>query len=165
MKLHKRQLARLAGILTATTMCCGTAMTVVPLGADGAKAPSAHAARTTALNETGHLHLLSKHGFTFNEQGTASGTIKGAITVHLKITSSSSVSAEVTISPKGGSISGSGTASYHKGEALATFAGRLSINHRSGTYAHAQGSGLSFSGTIARSNYAITVHVNGRLTD
>ncbi len=128
-------------------------------------APTAQTARTVALNETGRLHLVSKHGFTLNEQGTASGTVSGPIGVRLTIVSTSRVSAEVTISPHGGSISGEGTASYHKGGTAASFAGALSINHRSGSYAHTQGSGLSFSGTIARSNDAITVHVNGRLAD
>ena len=33
-----------------------------------------------------------------------------------------------------------------------------------GKYAHAHGSGLSFSGTIERSNDAVTVHVNGNLS-
>ena len=62
-------------------------------------------------------------------------------------------------------MSGSGTASYHKGETAAGFSGTLSIGRGSGSYAHARGSGLSFSGTIARSNQAITVHVSGRLSD
>lgn len=165
MHYRNRQLARLAGVLTATTVSFAAIVAAGPLGAEGASAPSASSARTISLNETGALHLISKHGFTLNERGTASGTIRGMISVQLKIVSTSRVSAEVTISPNGGSISGYGTASYHKGETLASFSGSLSINHRSGSYAHAQGSGLSFSGTIARSNDAITVHVSGRLSD
>jgi hypothetical protein len=152
--------------MLAKTALALTAM-AIPLGAgvaSGAATPSAHFAKTVSLNETGRLHLVSKRGFTLNESGTASGTIKGAISVRLTITSSSRVSAEVTISPKGGSISGSGTASYRKGESGAGFAGALSIVRRSGSYAHAQGSGLKFSGTISRSNDAITVHVTGRMT-
>jgi hypothetical protein len=84
--------------------------------------------------------------------------------VRLTIVSTSRVSAEITISPRGGSISGQGTASYHKGQTSASFAGAMSVSHRSGSYAHAQGSGLSFSGTIARSNDAIVVHVSGSLS-
>lgn len=172
MRYLHHQSARLAAILTATTVCFGALAMAGPFGADGAGTPSAdgagtpsaHSARTISLNETGRLHLLSKHGFTLNEQGAASGTIRGTITVHLKIVSTSRVSAEVTISPKGGSISGTGTASYHKGEASASFSGALSVSRRSGTYAHAQGSGLKFSGTIARANDAITVYVSGKLS-
>jgi hypothetical protein len=172
-------MARLAGILTATTAACGAIAVAAPVGADSATAPAtqpayaaravlptqpAHAARTVSLRETGQLHLVSKHGFTLNEQGTASGTIDGPIGVRLTIVSTSRVSAEITISPRGGSISGEGTASYHKGQTSASFAGAMSIDHRSGSYAHAQGSGLSFSGTIARSNDAIVVHVSGSLS-
>jgi hypothetical protein len=153
MRKRNRRFVRLAGTLTATTLLFG-AMTL-----------SSHATGTRSLSETGWLHLVSKHGFTLNEVGTASGTIKGPISVHLTIVSTSRVSVEVTLSPKGGSISGSGTASYHKGETSAGFSGGLSINHRSGSYAHAQGVGLKFSGTIARSNDAITVYVSGRLSD
>jgi hypothetical protein len=165
---QNRQITRLASILTATTVSfvsLGAMVVAGSVSADGASTPYAHTTRTISLNETGRLHLVNKQGFTLNELGTASGTIKGTITVHLKIVSTSRVSAEVTISPKGGSISGSGNASYHKGENSASFSGGLSVNHRSGSYAHAQGSGLKFSGTIARSNDAITVHVTGRLSD
>lgn len=128
-------------------------------------APSAHAARTISIDENGALRLVSKHGFTLNEQGTASGTIRGPIHVVLKIVSSSSVTAEVKISPSGGSISGSATASYHKGEKQASFSGSLTVNGGSGTYAHAHGSGLSFKGTIASSNDAITVSLGGKLSE
>jgi hypothetical protein len=162
---QNRQFVRLASILTATTASLAALVAAGPVGAHSARTSSARAAKVISLNETGRLHLLSKQGFTLNEQGAASGTVKGTITVHLKIVSTSRVSAEVTISPKGGSISGTGTASYHKGENSASFAGGLSINRRSGSYAHIQGSGLKFSGTIARSNDAITVHVSGRLSD
>jgi hypothetical protein len=168
MQYRNRRLARIAGILTLTAGSLGTLAAAGSVGADGASVYSprpAHAARTTSLNETGELHLVSKHGFTLNEQGTASGTIRGPISVRLTIVSTNRVSAEVTISPSGGSISGQGTASYHKGQTSASFSGAMSINHRSGSYAHTQGSGLSFSGTIARSNDAITVHVSGSLSD
>jgi len=165
MQNRNPQLARLAGLLAATAVSFGAIVTVVPLGADGATAAPARAARTISLNETGVLRLITKEGFTLNERGTSSGTISGPISVQLTIVSSSHVSAAVTISPKGGSMSGHGTASYHKGETAASFFGTLSIGHGSGSYAHARGSGLSFSGTIARSNEAITVHVSGRLSD
>jgi hypothetical protein len=41
----------------------------------------------------------------------------------------------------------------------------MSISRGTGTYAQAHGSGLSFSGTIQRSNDAVTVHVSGRVSD
>jgi hypothetical protein len=126
----------------------------------------AHDARTLALNETGHLHLTSKHNYTLNEQGRASGTATGTIYVHLTAVSSSRVSAEVNIYSRGGSISGTGRASFRRMGSTASFSGSMSIDRGSGSYAHVHGQGLSFSGTIAESNNdAITVHVSGRVSD
>ena len=135
------------------------------LAPGAAQSPHRAPARSISLNESGALHLTSRHGFTLNEQGPASGTIRGTIYVHLKIVSTSRVTAEVTIYPNGGSITGYGTASYHREGATASFSGSLSINRGTGSYTHAQGSGLSFSGTMQRSNDAVTVHVSGRVSD
>jgi hypothetical protein len=125
----------------------------------------AQAAGTTSLNERGNLHLTSKHGFTLNEQGPASGTVTGTLYVRLQIVSTSHVTAEVSLSPHGGSISGKASASYHRGSTMASFAGTLSISQGTGSYRNARGSGLSFSGTIQKSNDAIAVHVSGRVSD
>lgn len=130
------------------------------LGAPGA----ARTARTFSLNESGRLHLTSKHGFTLNEQGSASGTVTGTIYVRLQIVSTSHVSAEVSIAPRGGSIAGVASASYHRGSSTASFSGSLSITRGAGSYDHAHGSGLSFSGTIQRSDDAIDVHVGGTVS-
>jgi hypothetical protein len=124
----------------------------------------ASAARTISLNESGQLRLTSKHGFTLNEQGPASGTVTGTIYVRLRIVSTSRVSAEVSISPRGGTISGVASASYHRGSSTASFSGSLSITRGTGSYAHAHGSNLSFSGTIQRSNDAISARVSGTVT-
>jgi hypothetical protein len=141
------------------------ALLLSPAPADSSLCCSAaHAARTFTLDENGSLHLTSKHGFLLNEQGTASGTVKGSIYVHLKIVSSRRVTAEVNIYPRGGSISGFGTAAYRRGRTSAGFSGTLTIERGTGSFGHAHGSGLSFSGTIQRSNEAITVHVNGRVS-
>lgn len=122
---------------------------------------TASASKTISLNENGSLRLTGKRGFTLNEQGLASGTVPGTIYVHLSIVSSSRVTAELNIYPHGGSITASGSASYHRGQTRASFSGLMSIERGTGSYAHARGSGLSFSGTIERSNDAVTVHVAG----
>jgi hypothetical protein len=138
-----------------------------PLAASAspARLAGASTARVISLNEKGNLHLTSKNGFTLNEQGLASGTVKGTIYVHLSIVSSSRVTAELNIYPHGGSLTAHGSASYHKQSTLARFSGTISIERGTGSYAHAQGSGLSFSGTIQRSNDAVTVNVAGRAVD
>jgi hypothetical protein len=155
------------GILAAAAAAFGVLMiSPVPLRAEGsAGMPSARAAKAFSLNENGNLQLTSKHGFTLNEKGSASGTIRGTIYVHLTIVSTRRVSAEISIYPHGGSITVDGTASYHKGSTSASFAGSMSVNRGTGTYAHAKGQGLSFSGTIQKSNDAVTVQVSGKGSD
>jgi hypothetical protein len=127
--------------------------------------PSAHAAGAFTLNEGARLHLTSKHGFTLNEQGNAGGAVSGPIYVHLTIASTSRVTAEMSIYPSGGSITGYAAAGYHRGSQTASFNGSISIGRGSGRYSRARGSGLAFWGTIQRSNDAITVYVRGRVSD
>ncbi len=126
--------------------------------------PVAHAARTFTLSESGHLHLTSHHGFTLNEQGSATGTIKGTIYIHLHIVSTNRVTADVSIYPSGGSLTGHATASYHPAGSVASFSGTMTILRGTGSYAHAHGSGLSFTGTVKRTNDAVTVRVSGRMS-
>jgi hypothetical protein len=133
-------------------------------GASASSAATAHASRTFSLSETGHLHLTSHHGFTLNEQGSASGTISGTIYIHLKVVSTNRVTAEVNIYPSGSSLTGYATASYHPAGAVASFNGTMSVVRGTGRYSHARGSGLGFTGTVQRSNDAVTVHVNGRMS-
>jgi len=116
------------------------------------------------LSDTGRLHLTSKHKFTLDEQGYASGTISGTIYIHLKVVSVNHVTAEVNIYPSGGSLTGNASASYHPAGEVATFNGSMYIARGTGHYSHAHGSGLSFTGTIKRENDAVTVHVNGRMS-
>ncbi len=129
------------------------------------RAPHAKTARTVSLNETGNLRLTSKHGFTLNERGSATGTLSGTIDVRLTIVSSDRVKAEVSIARSGGSISGEATASYHKNGVSANFSGSLSVSGGTGSYSHAHGSGLSFGGTIQNSNDAIAVRLSGPISD
>jgi hypothetical protein len=124
----------------------------------------ARASRTFSLSDTAHLHLTSKHKFTLNEQGYASGTISGTIYIHLNIVSVNRVTAEVNLYPSGGSITSYASASYHPAGSVATFNGSMYIARGTGRYSHAHGSGLSFTGTIKRENDAVTVHVNGRMS-
>ena len=140
------------------------ALAVLGSGLARASTPTAHAARTISLSESGRLHLTSHHGFTLNEQGTASGTMSGTIYIHLTISSTNHVSAEVNIYPSGGSLTGSASAAYRVQGSTASFNGTMNITRGSGRYSHARGSGLSFTGTIQRSNDAVNVRVSGRFS-
>lgn len=133
--------------------------------AQAARRALAQAARTVSLNEQGQLHLTSKHGFTLDEEGPASGTVSGTLTVQLQIVSTSHVTAQLSLTTHAGSITGTASASYHRGSTYATFSGKLSINHGTGSYADAHGSDLQFSGTIQRKNDAIDTHVGGTVSE
>jgi len=124
----------------------------------------ARTARTFSLSESGRLHLTSHRSFTLNEQGSAQGTISGTIYIHLNVVSTNRVTAEVNIYPSGGSLTGYASAGYHPSGSVATFSGTMSVARGTGRYRRARGSGLSFTGTIQRSNDAVTVHVNGRMS-
>jgi hypothetical protein len=143
----------------------GLALAAIALTlAASAQANGARAARTISLSETGRLHLTSHHGFTLNEQGLASGTIAGTIYIHLSVVSTNRVTAEVNIYPSGGSLTGHATASYRPAGGVASFNGTMDVTRGSGRYSHAKGSGLSFTGTVQRSNDAVTVHVSGGIS-
>jgi hypothetical protein len=133
------------------------------VGTVAAGATAARAARTLTLSETGHL--TSKHAFSLNEQGSASGTITGTIYIHLHIANNQGgVTAEVNIYPHGGSLSGYGSASYEVEGADATFTGKLAITRGTGSFAGAHASSLQFSGDIARRTDAVAVKLSGQLS-
>ncbi len=138
--------------------------TVFGAGAAGAASPHAKMARSVDLNDSASLHLQNKHGIELKEGGTAKGNLPGPLYLQLKVTSSRAVTGEVQVYPKGGSISGSAKASYHVAGATATFSGTMEVTKGSGTYSKAKASALNFSGTIQRSNDAVTVHVSGPMS-
>lgn len=151
--------------LSSATLAVGAVATAAALipGAAGARSV-AHEARTLNLTENANLHLNNKHGLTLKESGNAKGTLSGPLYLQLNVTSTRSVTATVQVYPSGGSLTGSATANYRVNGATASFSGHLTITKGSGKYARAKGSGLSFSGTIRRSNDAVTVHVSGKLS-
>jgi hypothetical protein len=148
--------------LLAASMCVVVALCGFEVA--GAVGPTVGEARTSTLNESGRLHLTSKQGFTLNEQGSASGTITGAIYIHLHLTSTSKVTADVSIYPSAGSLSGSGSATYRVEGGYAVFSGTLAITRGSGKYAHARASALRFTGTIQRRSDAVSVRLSGSLS-
>ena len=141
--------------------CAGTAGATI-ISPDGAE-PVARTARTVALTETGRLHSANGAGSTIDERGTATGTYDCAIVVHLTIVSASRVTASFTVSPKGGTISGTGSARFQTRGSNGYFGGAISIAHGTGSYRHASGTNLGISGIINRETFNLTVHVHGTI--
>jgi hypothetical protein len=138
--------------------------TLVFSGAAGASGSRAAAARTITLNDTGHLRETSHKNFYLNYSGQASGTVAGTIYLHLHVINTSRFTAELSVYPRGSSMSGTASGSYRNNGPTASFTGTLSINRGTGSYSHAHGSGISFSGATQRSNGDTTVRVNGHLS-
>jgi hypothetical protein len=158
--LHMRLLLAPARVLTASLwgIC---ALLALPGASHAARA---HAARSVNLAESAHLHRTGPpRGVHLDEQGSASGTIKGPIYIHLKVYSNH-VSAEVNIYPHGGSLTATGSARYHVNGGFAPFTGTITVQRGSGTYAHAHSGALRFTGSIQRSNDSVTVQLSGRLS-
>jgi hypothetical protein len=153
-------------VLVAGMLSAGVLTGIAGLGvsASSAAGTRAVAARTISLNDTGRLRRTSSSGLKLNEQGSATGTIKGTIYIHLDLVSSNRARIEVNIYPKGGSISGTASANYHLSGDTASFSGSMSVTRGTGSYANARGSGLSFSGTIQRVSGAATVHASGKIS-
>ncbi|MFI5003687.1 MAG: autotransporter [Solirubrobacterales bacterium] len=150
--------------LAAAGALAAAAGTFAVAGTAGASGPTASGARTITLNDTGRLHETSHRGFNLYESGSATGTIRGSVSMRLDVVSTNRVTAELTVHASGGSMSGNASGAYRNNGATASFSGTLSITHGTGKYSHAHGSGISFSGTIQRTSGAVTVRVNGHLS-
>jgi hypothetical protein len=134
-------------------------VTVVALGL----CPAAAAAREIFLQETGHLHSVGEIGETVNEQGRATGTFNCAISVRLTFVSATRGTATFTVKPKGGTVTGSGTARVKTEGANDYFGGTISIAHGTGSYAHASGTNIGISGVFSRETFDLTVNVHGHI--
>jgi hypothetical protein len=151
----------IAGTLLATGACAAA----LAAGATGASGSTAGAARTISLNDSAHLHRTSSHGFNLYESGSASGSLSGSITLHLDVVSTNRVTAQLTFHPHGGgSINATASGNYRNNGSTASFSGTLTVHGGSGSYSHAHGTGLGFSGSIQRSNDATTVRVSGHFS-
>jgi hypothetical protein len=125
--------------------------------------PLAWAAREVGLQETGHLHAIGEPGTTIIERGSATGTFDCSIAGRLTIVSANKVIATFTVKPKGGSITGRGSARFAQQGAYGYFGGTISITGGTGSYAHASGTNIGISGAISRETFALTVHVHGKI--
>lgn len=125
--------------------------------------PVARSARELDLRETGHLHAVGEPGTTIIERGAATGTFNSSIAVRLTIVSANKVTATFTVKPRGGSITGRGSARFAQKGADGYFGGTIAITGGTGSYAHASGTNIGISGVISRETFVLTVHVHGKI--
>jgi len=123
----------------------------------------ATAARTIRLSDTAQLHLVAHEGTqVLHEQGQASGTLRGSLTVVIDL---GYTEATVTFSARSssGTLKGHGVEEYYVSGKNGHFRGRMTVTGGSGAYAHASGSSLGTTGLIRRGRYEVQMTVNGEL--
>lgn len=111
-------------------------------------------------SDTARLHYVSASGSLLYEEGQASGTLPGAMHVHLDV--GATFRGNFTIYAPAGIITGHGTAVPHGSGTYESFAGSLIITGGSGRYSHARGRAGLY-GTFNRSNYRLVVQTTGTL--
>lgn len=157
----KRSAART--LLVVSSVACFVAGVAVPAwGLPGT--PKARAARTLNVRDEGRLHFVKSSGSQVIDEGRASGTFPGWVKVRFTYNGEPTVSAQLTIYGKGGTISARGSGQLSSPVAATpSFRGHMSITAGSGRYAHIRGKGEMF-GVFYRRSYGLTVQAIGKLT-
>jgi hypothetical protein len=128
-----------------------------------APSPVAVEAQSLVLHETANLHLVSRHNGVVIEEGFSTGALNGRMWVRLTV-AVTVATVVFTASPAGGgTIHGEGEASYYASGPTAHFSGVGKISHGTGRYAHVSGSNIHVAGVITRKDYALSVHMRGRM--
>jgi hypothetical protein len=126
-------------------------------------APKANDARTTVVKDEGHLKLVKSSGSLLIDEGPVSGSLPGKVRVRFIYKGDPTVSAEITITGREGSISAHANGRLSSlTSASPSFQGALIIGAASGRYAGAHGSGHLY-GVFYRRTYAMTVQTQGTL--
>jgi len=125
--------------------------------------PSAFESRTISLVESAHLRAAPQPGNTIHEQGEATGTFRCHITVDLRIVSTNRITATFTVTPAGGSVTGTGTARFVTQGAYGYLGGALSVSGGTGRFSHASGKNIGLSGKFNRETFSANVQVHGAI--
>jgi hypothetical protein len=113
------------------------------------------------VTDTAHLHRVSNSGEEILEVGRATGTLPGSVRAYINV--GATVIVHFTIDTAAGAISGAGSGRLKGRAAEPSFAGRMTVRHGTGRYAHAHGEG-GFYGTLDRRTYALVVQTTGTLS-
>jgi hypothetical protein len=146
----------LSGLALAVSQAAGLA-TPASLARDRV----AHTANAITGTATAHLHLVKAEGSLLIEEGTVSGAFVGS--VHGKLYTGATFTANFTIRTQAGSISGRGRATPHGSGRYQSFAGTFVASGGTGRYAHISGhAGLS--GVFDRRTDDVTIQTSGTLS-
>jgi hypothetical protein len=117
-----------------------------------------------SVRDNSELHLVRAIGNTLIEEGRATGTLPGSARIRLNIdVESGTATSRFTIYTHGGSLSGSARGEAHPGRGgWESFSGTTRLEHGTGRYAHASGTGKMY-GALYRRNDRLIVQTIGRL--
>jgi hypothetical protein len=123
----------------------------------------ASAARLIAVNETLRAAPVGHRSPTeYNDVGRGSGTFNCPLSIHVSITFTTTTFT-FHCSPSGGTLTGTGKASFYVAGNIAQFSGTLSVTHGTGRYAHASATGLAMHGVFQRKTYDLVTTVTGSM--
>ncbi len=146
--------------LSGTGQSTGLSTSLSPLGGSRLKGPVA-VASVVNVNDEARLSLTQEsESEDLDEAGQAKGTLPGHVRARLLV--GADVKISFTVYPRGGSISGRGTAKIHGKGVYISFAGALQITRCTGRFAHMHGGGNVY-GTLNRETDDSTVQVIGKL--
>jgi hypothetical protein len=147
----------LAASLWLTGVCIG------PVEDASARVSTASAARVTPVSDHARLHGVGAYGNTLIEEGRVEGTLQGRVKVRLNIeVENRTATSRFTFYLRGGNLVGHASGKATTGEeGWESFGGEMWLDHGTGRYAHASGSGRMY-GALNRNTDVLIVQVVGR---
>ncbi len=126
--------------------------------------PVARVGRVVSVSEKVELHLVRAVGESLVEEGKATGTLPGTAKITLNIDAArGTATARFSFYLHGGTLSGRSSGTAHGGHGgWESFSGKVRLEHGSGRYAHASGSGTIY-GALYRRTDRLIVQESGRL--
>jgi hypothetical protein len=146
-------------------LCASAAIVATLSAALTTSAPAesvARTAKTVPAIEHVTLTLVKKSGTDFRHKGRATGTVAGAVTSQIKLTSLS-ITGTVTVRAKGGTLRLKVRGTARSGGLRSKFDGTATMAGGTGRYAGARGKG-TFTGVVNRRTWAATLDARGSLT-
>jgi hypothetical protein len=118
-------------------------------------------ARSERMTINARLKYVTTKGAYLLERGSASGPLAGTVKASVRVTAD--ISGSFTFYPRGGSITGRGSATLHESGTYASFGGVVKITGGTGRYARARGGGGLY-GVYNRNTLEITIQTTGNLS-
>jgi hypothetical protein len=160
--------------LCAGPLVCGAAAIAVLVGVDRSRAdgvahrsalglPKAHAAKIETADEIVVLRVTKIANTTIAAEGQSpKPPLLGNVKLTLTLLNASHGRMNFTGGNSSGKVQGLGFSNYHVSGATSSFKGAISTMTGTGKYEHYKNLGMTFSGTLNRRTYKVSVTVLGK---